>query len=256
MGYGEMELPTLLGHTPAALRQAAANAGIPVASLHVPAVALSPGSGDFVFGDNPDAVADVAAALGTRNVVIPFPILPAGFAFGPGEDFPTAITRGFRSAGRAHWQAMAERFNVLGDAMQERGVVLGYHNHNLEFAPLDGTTPWDILMAETDPSVVKLQLDIGWVAQAGRDPVAELAALSGRVVSLHVKDVAAGTPSTFYFGGSTTPIGEGRVDWARVLPAAQAAGAQHYFVEQEPPYAIPRAEAMQRSFDYLNDLVA
>lgn len=256
LGFGEMELPNLLGHEPAALRQAAANAGIPIASLHVPAKAFDLTADGLVFGDDPARVADAAEALGTSNVVIPFPVLPDDFAVNEGEQFPDAISRTFSNATVEHWQASAQLFNQLGSAMRDRGITLGYHNHNLEFAPLGDTTAWDILMSETDPELLKVQLDLGWVAQAGRDPVAELAALSGRVVSLHVKDIAADSGQSYYFGMSPTEVGSGTLDWAAILPAAEAAGASHYFVEQEPPFAMPRPEAMAKSLGFLQDVTA
>ena len=134
--------------------------------------------------------------------------------------------------------------------------MLGYHNHNLEFAPIGETTGWEVLMAEADPDLVKVELDLGWVAQAGLDPVAELNKLGDRVISLHVKDVAKGFTPSFYFDPNPTEVGSGIVDWASVLPAAEAAGVGHYFVEQEPPFTIPRPEAMQRSLRFLQGIVA
>lgn len=256
MGFGEMELPNLLGHEPAALKAAADAAGIPISSLHVPAKAFDLTGDGLVFGDNPGAVADAAEALGVTNVVIPFPVLPDDFRVEEGEGFPQAIGRTFEEATLEHWQASAELFNQLGSAMRDRGITLGYHNHNLEFAPLGDTTAWDVLMAETDPDLLKIQLDLGWVAQAGLDPVTTLEGLSGRVVSLHVKDIAADSGQSFYFGMSPTEVGSGTLDWASILPAAEAAGVSHYFVEQEPPFAMPREEAMAQSLAYLQNLEA
>lgn len=250
MGYGEIELPNLLGQEPATLKAAADAAGIKLSSLHVPAVPFSPNDG-LTFEAGPDAVAEAANALGINYVVIPFPVLPGEFSIGEGEGFPEALARTFAGVGLDHWRATAERFNQIGQSMKDRGITVAYHNHNLEFAPLEGSTPWAVLMAETDPELVQVQLDLGWVAQSGTDPLAELRALGPRVSSLHVKDLTLADGPTFYFGMNPTELGEGVMDWKAILPAAAEAGVVHYFVEQEPPFAIPREEAMQKNADFL-----
>jgi sugar phosphate isomerase/epimerase len=255
MGYGEVELPNLLGKTAPELRAMADAAGLTIACLHIPAMPFAPSDG-LTFQSSPDEIADVAGELGISHVVLPFPILPAGFAPGAGEDFPTAISRAFGGVGLDHWRMVAARFNEIGAAMKARGLQLAYHNHNLEFAPLEGTTPWNVLMAETDAELVKVQLDLGWVATAGLDPVAELGKLAGRVVSVHVKDVAADNRAGFYFGTSPAAVGSGTIDWKAVLPACEAAGAQHYFVEQEPPFTTTRVEAAAQSAAFLKAVTA
>lgn len=255
MGYGEVELPNLYGRAPADIKALADAAGLTIASLHVPAVPFARSDG-LTFMAEPDAVAEVAAALGISDLVIPFPVLPEGFAIGEGEPFPTAISRAFAGVDVAHWQRVAARFNEIGGAMKERGLTLGYHNHNLEFAPMGDTTPWAVLMAETDPDLVKVQLDLGWVAQAGLDPAATLRELGSRVTSLHVKDVAADGAQSFYFNATPTEVGSGRLNWATILPLAAENGVAHYFVEQEPPFTGPRADAMRKSADFLLALEA
>ena len=250
MGFGEVELPNLYGRSATEIRALADAAGMPLASLHVHAVAMTPDN-DFVLGDNPTRVIDAAEELGLSQLIVPIPVIPEGFAMREGEGFAAAMERAFYGVGIEHWQAMAQRFNRLGESVKDRGMVLGYHNHNLEFAPVDDTTGWDVLMAETDPDLVKVQLDIGWVTQAGLDPAEELVKLAGRVISLHVKDVAEGFTPTYYFNPDPIEVGDGIIDWSVVLPTAETIGVDHYFVEQEPPFTLPRREAMQRSLDFL-----
>ncbi len=255
MGYGEIELPNLLGQEPAALKAAADAAGITLSSLHVPAVPFVPSDG-LTFQAEPDEVAAAANALGIDYLVIPFPVLPGDFAIGEGEGFPEAISRTFAGSGLDHWRATADRFNAIGRAMKDRGITVAYHNHNLEFVPLEGTTPWAVLMDGTDPELVQVQLDLGWVAQAGIDPLAELRRLAPRVTSLHVKDLTLADGTSYYFGMNPTELGNGVMDWKAILSAAEEAGVVHYFVEQEPPFAIPREEAMQKNADFLLGLEA
>ncbi len=256
MGYGEVELPGTYGKDPAEIKAMADAAGIAIAALHVPAVPFDPARDTLTFQSDPDEVAGVAQALGITKLVIPFPVLPAGFAPGPDEPFPVAIERALAGTGVDHWQRVAERFNQIGSEMKERGIQVGYHNHNLEFAPLGDTTPFAVLMGETDPDLVKLELDLGWVAQAGLDPAMVLREQGSRVTMLHVKDVAQGGANSFYFNATPAEVGSGRLDWKTILPVAAEVGVEHYFVEQEPPYTIPRAEAMAKSARFLQTLEA
>lgn len=255
LGYGTFELPGLYGRDPAELRSMANDAGVTIASLHIPARAMVPGPAP-TFADDPDTIAAIAEALGIDQLVIPIAPMPEGLPAIAGEGMRETIDRSFRSATLDHWNATAELFNQIGSAMKDRRLRLGFHNHNMEFAPLDGTTPFEVLMSQTDPDLVKFQLDIGWIATAGADPLALLGQLKGRVLSLHVKDVAADNQQGFDLAMSPTEVGSGTIDWAAVLPAAEAAGVEHYFVEQEAPFAMPREEAMAKSATYLKALVA
>ena len=107
----------------------------------------------------------------------------------------------------------------------EHGIRLGYHNHAFEFAPLDGTTVWDVLLAELPPEV-ELELDVYWVAVGGRDPVAEIRATADRVRLLHMKDRAPGPEP------HDAPAGEGTLPFPEIIEAARAAGVEWYIVEQ------------------------
>lgn len=253
MGIGEIELPGLYGRTAEEVRAISDSVGLPIVSVHIPDNPRGPG---LAFGNDISQVADAAETLGLTKVVIPSPNMPEGFTRNDGESFGDVMQRAFGEAGVAPWQAMAARFNEIGEVLAARGMTLGYHNHNLEFVPIGDTTGFGVLVAETDPDMVKFQLDLGWVAQAGLDPVAELTALSGRVMSVHVKDIAADSGQSYYMGMSPTEVGSGTIDWASVLPAAEAAGCEHYFVEQEPPFTTSRAEAVAKSAAYLQELVA
>jgi sugar phosphate isomerase/epimerase len=104
----------------------------------------------------------------------------------------------------------------------------------------------------TDPALVKIQLDVGWSTVAQQDAVAILDKYKGRVVSLHVKDVAKRGVD-----GKEPPsvaVGEGVVDWKKVLGAAKANGVQHFFYEQEEPFTRPILESARMSAEYLSKL--
>lgn len=256
IGYREIELPGLLGHTPARLAEAAGKAGLAVVSVHLPLIASMAGPGGLSFASEPGAIVDAMGAMGAKWAVAPIFKVPAGFRPKPGESIGDAFARTIAETGPDLWKDTAAELNRMGAALHGAGIRVGYHNHNLEFAPVGKTTGWDILWHETDPGLVAFQIDLGWVATAGRDPVRFLKETKGRVRLLHVKDTGAGNPQGFTLGMTPAEVGAGTLDWARILPAAHRAGVEHYLVEQEPPFAIPRMEAARRSFAYLAQLRA
>jgi sugar phosphate isomerase/epimerase len=254
IGYREIELPNLLGKQPAEIAAAAKRAGLKIGSIHVPLA--GPGGGPMSFGAEPAKLAETLGVLGARWAVAPLLQLPANMRPLPGEDFPKAIARSVAAEGEAIWKKTAAALNESAAKLRPLGIGVAYHNHNVEFAPIGNTTGWDILVRETDPRLVSFEVDLGWVTAAGRDPVAFLGQHRGRIKLLHVKDLAAGSPTNFAITMKPTEVGSGTQPWARLLPAAYAAGVRHFYVEQEPPFAIPRIEAARRSYSYLAALRA
>ena len=141
------------------------------------------------------------------------------------------------------WQEIADVLNKAGEAARRRGLTLCYHNHSFELDPMDGKIPLDLLLASTDPALVKLQMDVYWMTHGGRNPATEIRRLGSRVATLHLKDMDA-TPAR----GITT-VGRGIIDFAAVLAAAADAKVSSYFVEEDAP-RDPMA-AIRSSYDYL-----
>ena len=253
IGYREIELPGLYGKTARELRAAADRAGLAITSLHVPLETR--GRPGLSFASPAAEISETVMTLGAANAVAPIALFPQGFRPAPGESIQAAIGRAFNAAGAEPWLRSAALINPVAVALKRLGVRVGYHNHNLEFAPIGDTTGWDILMREFDPAV-ELEVDIGWIAAAGFDPVAFLAGQRRRVSQLHVKDVGAGNRINYALAMTPAEVGSGTLDWARILPAARAAGVEHFYVEQEPPFTIPRIEAARKSYGYLAALRA
>ncbi|WP_163233940.1 sugar phosphate isomerase/epimerase family protein [Caulobacter rhizosphaerae] len=251
IGYRDIELPGLFSREPPDLRRAADAAGLAISSLHVPAA----GAGVSVRSE-PQALADLAGALGVRQLVVPMFPLPPGLRLQPGVALETAITQAVVQAGEDMWKRLAQLLNERAAALAPHGITLSYHNHSVEFLPIGTGTGWDILARETDPRLVYFEIDIGWVSSAGLDPVAFFGRHRGRVRQVHVKDVAKGFTPSQALVTSPAEVGSGVVDWARVLPAAYAAGARHFYVEQEPPFTLSRLESIARSYTYLSKLRA
>jgi sugar phosphate isomerase/epimerase len=122
----------------------------------------------------------------------------------------------------------AAELGAFARTFVHRGIRLGYHNHEFEFAPLDGTTVWDVLLGELPPEV-ELELDVYWAAVGGRDPVAEIRATAERVRMLHMKDRASGPEPR------DAPPGEGTLPFRAIVDAARTAGVEWYIVEQDEP---------------------
>jgi sugar phosphate isomerase/epimerase len=117
----------------------------------------------------------------------------------------------------------ARRLTALAGRLHDHGVAFGYHNHDHEFADLDGRSAFDLLADETD---FDLELDVGWATAAGHDPAQLLADLRGRVPVVHLKDVA---------GDRSVELGEGDLDVESCARAAREAGTEWLVYEHDDP---------------------
>jgi sugar phosphate isomerase/epimerase len=155
---------------------------------------------------------------------------------------------------------MAAELNTMGSQAKSAGIQFAYHNHNMEFQKFsDGTTPYDTLMEETDPSLVKIELDCGWADLGGRPPIDVFNKHTGRVRMLHIKDFAPVSHPVLTVDPHQVPepteLGKGHIDYRPILAAAPAAGVEYIFVEQEPPFTkFTVFEAAKVDYDYLRSL--
>jgi len=128
----------------------------------------------------------------------------------------------------AEWRPVADTLNSAAEKLEPVGLKAGYHNHQLEFTPINGQRPIEILAKQTKPSIM-LQLDVGTCLEAGSDPVDWIRANPGRIRSLHCKDWSPDPGK-----GYTALFGEGAADWKNIFAAAEGAGGvEYYLVEQE-----------------------
>lgn len=141
------------------------------------------------------------------------------------------------------WKALAERLSAASEQLRPLGMSAGFHNHQLEWRPVDGQRPMDILAANTPKDFV-LQLDVGTAVEVGADPVAWINANPGRIRSMHCKDWGAGGR------GYTVAFGEGDAPWKRLFDAAETTGGiEHYLIEQEHPGEIGELAMAQRCLE-------
>ena len=128
------------------------------------------------------------------------------------------------------WKRVAERLTAASETLRPLGMRAGFHNHQVEFTPIDGTRPMDVLAKQTPKDVV-LQFDVGTCIHAGQDPVAWIKANPGRINSIHCKDWAPGEgPEKGYH----VLTGEGTAPWPAIRAAAESVGGvETYLIEQE-----------------------
>ncbi|MFT3727931.1 MAG: sugar phosphate isomerase/epimerase [Terricaulis sp.] len=248
IGYGEIELPGLYNQSPQQLRAMIDAAGLRCPSVHVP---LHPFPGVTInFENGVSAVADTAHALGAEYVVVPMVPWPTTPQFASREEVIPALVRSTQAMTVDDWRRAGETFNRLGAGLAREQLKLAYHNHNLEFLRVGDSSGIELLIAHTDPGLVHLEVDIGWVAAAGMNPASFIARHAARVKLLHLKDMKA-TPANTALTFTASDVGQGVVDFAAVLAAARQAGVEHYFVEQEPPFVRPPMESAATAFDFL-----
>jgi sugar phosphate isomerase/epimerase len=125
------------------------------------------------------------------------------------------------------WKRLCATFNAIGAQAKRAGLAFAYHNHDFEFATVDGQLPYQLLLANTDPALVGMELDLYWMTHAGQDPVAWFQRYPGRFPLLHLKDATR--------DGAITDVGSGTIDFKRILGAAAGAGETHCFVEHDDP---------------------
>jgi len=197
-------------------------------------------------GDLRDGLAktiETAHAVGLDYLVCAFPQIPASIG-----DVIKGITLD-------DWKANAELFNRIGERMHEAGITFAYHNHNIDFRRYGGVSGYDALLAGTDPKLVKLELDCGWMVSAGLEPVDYLGRYPDRYVMLHLKDLKRDHIPNTDLKMASTEVGKGIIDWPRLLAAAAKTSVKGLYVEQEPPFAASSLESVRVSFDYLKVLL-
>jgi sugar phosphate isomerase/epimerase len=126
------------------------------------------------------------------------------------------------------WKEIAQTLNTASEKLESSSLKAGYHNHQLEFTPVDGLRPIAVLAKNTRPSIM-LQLDVGTCLEAGSDPVTWIRANPGRIRSLHCKEWSPEAGK-----GYSVLFGEGVADWKSIFAAAESVGgAEYYLIEQE-----------------------
>jgi sugar phosphate isomerase/epimerase len=237
IGYGEVETAGFAGKSAREFRALLDEAGLGAPSAHL---GFEPDKMSAAFEDAHVLGARYAASGSLRALVQPE--LPAG---------ATAAGMTLEEAKRT--AALANR---IGEQAERVGLQYVYHNHDFEFADQGGgAIGYDLLLAETDPKLVKFEIDCGWMTLGGKDPRAYFVRYPRRFPMIHVKDFLPAPTGPRPADAPAHPgaeLGHGIIDYRPILAAAEKAGLKHYFVEQEGPFTrMSQLDAARQGYQYL-----
>jgi sugar phosphate isomerase/epimerase len=185
---------------------------------------ISAHQSSVTFENVDQQIADLKAA-GFQYFVVPIP--PMGLF---GHD-------GGKMTMKGGAKNLAQILDKLGEKCEAAGLQLLYHNHDFEFVKdAEGIVPIDYLLENCNPKYVNFQMDLYWVTKAGADPVAYFKRYPGRFKIWHVKDMDD--------QGRFAPVGNGKIDFKRVLDNKKLSGMQYYFVEQDACFNETALEAI------------
>jgi sugar phosphate isomerase/epimerase len=215
MGYKYVELASysdgqFYGYAPAEFRKMVNDLGMEALSSHTNVESAS------VTLDNAKAMADAHAELGIRYCVQPW---------------VEEANRNIEA-----YKKMVGEMNEIGGIMKDVGIQLGYHNHNFEFDTIDGIVPYyDLFMPEMDADLITMEIDLYWVTKAGQDPVEMFKKYPGRFQLFHLKDMFTKQDEAYFdvVKDDIAPVGEGVIDFKRIMAAKEVAGMKHFFVEDD-----------------------
>ncbi|MFP5227441.1 MAG: sugar phosphate isomerase/epimerase family protein [Acidobacteriota bacterium] len=229
MGYQECEGAGFYGHSAADVKAAMAKAGLHCVSAHYSMQALQ----------GLDEILSYGKALGLEYIVCSSPAAH-GVAPAQGKGWAAAL-EGMSQDG---WKWNADQLNAIGKRVRAEGMKFGYHNHYIEFHEHDGFLPYDVLLHETDPKLVDMEMDCGWVVIGGHKPQEYLTRYPERYAMLHIKEfkLAGWKPGE---EPVSTELGHGSIDYKSIFAAAKKAPIRHVFVEQEQFPDMPGMEALK-----------
>lgn len=214
LGYKNVELANyadgkFYGYLPTEFRKMVNDLGMDIVSSHTSVEAAG------ITMESAKKMADDHALLGVKYCVQPW---------------VEEVNRNIES-----YKKMIADWNQVGAVMKEVGIQFGYHNHNFEFANIDGVVPYyDIFMPEMDSNLITMELDMYWATKAGQDPVEMFNKYPGRFQLFHFKDMAQQS-APFYdvIKDDITSVGAGLIDFKRIYAARETAGMKYLFVEDD-----------------------
>lgn len=220
-GYGER---MILGKTPSEFQKIIHDLGMKLPSMHVVTELTTEESRASILDQWKVTVEDMAS-IDVKYTV---------YAIIPEEERQNL----------EDYKKWAERFNQFGEICQQAGQVFAYHNHDFEFKPLDEQMGYDIFLKETDPELVKFELDMYWITKGGQDPLVYFDKAPGRYELWHLKDMEDSEEKSF------AEVGHGTIDFESIFAMREKAGMKMCFVEQDLSKR-DMFESVKMSFDYL-----
>ncbi len=226
LGYRRLEVygynGTFFGKTVKEFKTILRNTGLKVISSHHLSGLVPKGKGTLL--DGWDKAVEDLDALGSKYMVCPF-LFPEERTTKNYMALPGILEKAARTA------------NVAG-------IEFAYHNHDFEFEKFEDTLVYDHILNETNPDLVKMELDLYWISKAGYDPIEYFKKYPGRFPLWHLKDMAAGSKAI-------AEVGQGTIDFDRIFDHKKQAGLECWFVEQDTS-TRDMFESLRMSRDYVN----
>jgi sugar phosphate isomerase/epimerase len=220
MGYEGVEFAGYYGHSVTDIRKMLDDNGLKCCGTHIGLETLL---GDAL----PDSIA-FHQTLGNKYLIVP------------------GLAEKYRSS-RDAWRQTADIFNAIADRLAPHGLRTGYHNHSIEFQPLDGELPWDTFFGNTKPEVI-MQFDVGNALHgSGKGEAATyLQRYPGRAATVHVKEYSATNDRAL--------IGEGDVNWPEIFGLCESIGSTEWYIVEQESYAYPPLECVDRCLQSLKKM--
>ena len=215
IGYSELEFAGYFDHDAKEIRGLLDEHGLTAPSSHVPLELMQ---------SEPEKTIEFASVVGHRYLVVPW----------LAEELRQSIDQ---------YRQTAATLNKIGEKCKAAGLTFAYHNHDFEFDVIDGEIPYDVLLSETDPDLVAMEMDVYWVTKAGRSPIQYINEWPGRFPLWHIKDISS--------DGTMVDVGDGTIDFPALFEHGDRAGLRHGFVEHDQPEDAFRTA--ERSFTHLAD---
>jgi sugar phosphate isomerase/epimerase len=243
IGYRELELYQL-PKSPGEFKKRCGDVGLRLIGCHVYLQSL----------DDPKTL-EVARRLGLQYLIVVFPTLRAIGTKDISNMSVAELTPLYEKISTDDYRWNAEQFNRYGAALKKIGLQLGYHNHAVDLKRFGNDVALDILIQNTDPSLVVFEMDCGHVIHAGADPVRYLEQYPQRIQLLHLKDLKPGYSVSSSIDTEekdvNAELGKGVIDWPHLFQVAKRGSIKHYFVEHEGPMDHPPLESIANSLQYL-----
>jgi sugar phosphate isomerase/epimerase len=226
MGYQEVEAAGFFDHTAAEVKEAMTDAGLRCVSAHYALAQLKPQLDEILL---------YAKGVGLSYLICSSPMMRD-----PSRAKGLSWNASMEAVSLDDWKWNADQFNEIGAKVKAAGIQFGYHNHFVEFHQKEGgLRPYDVILKNTDPSLVTMEMDCGWVVIGGAKPEDYLTKYPTRFTQLHVKE--------FKLEGwkpgdepVSTEMNQGSLNYKSIFAAARHASVRHIYVEQE---AFPDMEA-------------
>jgi len=215
MGYEGVDFAGYYGYDAPTIRAMLDDLGLKAAGCHTGIPTL--------LGDELQKTVAFNHILGNKYLIVP------------------GLPESYRDS-RDAWRRTAEVFNEIAAKLKPEGMFTGYHNHHIEFTPLDGELPWDTFFGNTVPEVV-MQIDLGNALHGGADPVAILKRYSGRARTVHLKAYSATNDKAL--------IGEDDVDWTEVFRVCEADPVTEWYIVEQESYPYTPLESVERCLQAL-----